>query len=65
MYQDVLRLPELTRKTGLSRSTIYSMIKEGNFPKQIKLGKRSSGWVMAEIEQWIDQRVSARDEVGV
>ena len=53
----ILRLPEVKRRTGLSRTTIYVRIKAGAFPKHISLGARSVGWLESEIEAWIAARV--------
>jgi len=55
----LLRLPEVKAATGLSKSTIYSRIAEGTFPKQISLGPRLVVWVEADIQNWISQQVSA------
>ncbi len=49
-------------RTGLGRSTIYTMIAQYKFPKQIKLGPRSSGWLESEIDSWISDCVSKRDK---
>ncbi len=57
----ILRLPQVKHKIGLSRSAIYQLISLGEFPKQIKLGERSSGWLDSEINQWITQRIAKRD----
>lgn len=57
----VLRLPEVERRTGLARPTIYRRAKEGTFPKPIRLGGNSSGWVESEISAWLSDRVAARD----
>lgn len=62
MGVSILRLPEVKKQTGLSRSGIYQLIALGTFPKQIKLGVRSSGWVESEIQQWIDDRIAARNK---
>ncbi|PHS69131.1 MAG: AlpA family transcriptional regulator [Methylophaga sp.] len=59
MEQQILRLKEVSRLTGLSGSTIYDFMKERGFPKQIKLGVRSSGWVASEVQQWIEDRIAA------
>ena len=45
-----LRLPDVQRRTGKSRSTIYAGIADGSFPKPVKLGPRAVGWIEAEIE---------------
>jgi prophage regulatory protein len=55
----LLHLPEVKATTGLSKSTIYSRIAEGTFPKQISLGPRLVVWVEADIQNWISQQVSA------
>jgi len=51
----ILRLPEVMHLTGLSRSTIYSKITQGEFPKQINLGGRSVGWSEKAVLSWIDE----------
>ncbi len=45
-----LKLPEVRTRTGKSRSSIYQGVKDGTFPKPIKLGPRAVGWIEAEIE---------------
>lgn len=49
----MLRLREVLKRTGMSRSQIYRMEAEGSFPKRIKLSLRVSAWIAAEIEQWL------------
>ena len=49
--QTILRLPAVKARTGLSRSTIYQRVAEGNFPKPVNLGKRAVGWLESEISQ--------------
>lgn len=60
----ILRLPEVKKITGLSRSGIYQLIKLNQFPKQIKLGARSSGWIESEVLQWIDKKIVERDSAA-
>jgi len=45
-----LKLPEVESRTGKSRSAIYEGAKNGTFPKQVKIGPRSVGWIESEIE---------------
>ena len=63
MNNNIQRLSAVQNKTGLSRSTIYSMMKNGEFPKNIKLGVRAVGWLDADIQAWIDSRISATQAV--
>jgi len=58
MHTNILRLPEVKTRTGLSRSSIYLKIKEGTFPSPIFLGKRAVGWVEAEIQEWLEQQIN-------
>jgi len=56
----IKRRPEVEAKTGLSRSTIYEKMKNGTFPKPVKLGPRAVGWLEIEIDAWICERISQR-----
>jgi len=42
MATNILRLPDVMARTGLSRRSIYAYISNGSFPKPIELGPR--GW---------------------
>jgi prophage regulatory protein len=57
MMHTILRLPEVKKSTGLSRSTIYLRIAQGTFPKPITLGAHAVGWLQNEIEQWLQRRI--------
>jgi prophage regulatory protein len=61
----VLRLPEVKRRTGLSRSSIYNRVAEGTFPRGFSLGGRARGWLESEVEQWIVERAESRDREAV
>ena len=61
MSTRVLRLPDVVKRTGLPRSTIYARISSMDFPKQISLGGRTVGWIESEIEAWLKTKV---DNVG-
>lgn len=54
----IIRLPEVLNKTGLSRSRVYA---DENFPKRVKLGKRSVGWYEAEVHDWMQERIESRE----
>ena len=58
----LLRLPEVKRRTGLSRSSIYLAISKGQFPKSINLGERSVAWSSADIDNWIGERIAASEK---
>ena len=54
-----MRLQDVKAMTGLSKSTIYSRISDGAFPKQISLGPRLVVWLESDIQRWIADKVSA------
>ena len=58
MSSQILRLPEVSRQTGLPRSTIYALIAKNEFPLPVKLSQRSVGWVESEITTWIEDRIA-------
>ena len=59
MTIQILRLPAVKTRTGLSRSTIYTRISVGSFPTPVSLGGRAVGWIEAEVNDWLTRRVEA------
>lgn len=55
--EHILRLSDVKKRTGLSRSTIYLSVNNGIFPRPINLGVRSVGWLESEIDAWIVERI--------
>lgn len=47
------RLPRVMAETGLSKTSIYNLIKQGKFPAQIKLGIKASAWDASAVQAWI------------
>lgn len=59
----ILRRKQVEARVGLSRSTIYGAVNAGTFPRPINLGPQSVGWIEAEIEQWLRDRIAASRDV--
>jgi len=57
--ETIIRLPQVKQRTGLSRSTIYGLIKSGKFNPPISLGARAVGWLESDVADFIDSRVKA------
>lgn len=51
------RLPAVAQQTGLQKSTLYSLIARGEFPRPIRISARCVAWRKSEVQRWIDQRV--------
>ena len=47
--------------TGFSAKHIYHLIKTGQFPEPIKIG-RASLWRVSDINEWLDSHSSANNE---
>lgn len=54
MTESILRLPEVMRRTGLSRASVYKQAKLGRFPRPRKITKRASGWLESEVTAWVN-----------
>jgi len=55
--QQFIRLNKVKEITSLSKSSIYRLISEGDFPKQVQIGKRAVVWVRSDINAWINQKL--------
>lgn len=62
-HQNIIRLPQVKQRTGLSRSTIYSLIKGGQFNAPISLGARAVGWLESDVSEFIESRIKASRKV--
>lgn len=56
-----MRISEVIETTGLCRSSIYSLMASGDFPKPVSLGARAVAWVSGEINEWMTARIDERD----
>jgi prophage regulatory protein len=57
----VLRKAELPQFVGLRRSVIDEMVREGKFPRPVKLGARAVAWLADEVAEWQAARIAERD----
>ena len=51
------RLSQLKEKLSVSRSSIWSWVKDGSFPKPIKLGKNCTAWNSEDVHAWVQSRI--------
>ena len=54
-----MRLPEVKAVTGLSKTSIYELIRARSFPAPVRLGPRAVAWVKSEIREWAAVRIHA------
>jgi len=59
----LLDLKNVCHLTGLSKSTVYRLERQGSFPKRIKLSERRVAWLALDIYDFITERVEASHNV--
>lgn len=52
----------ITTYTNMTDKFFFKLIKNGQFPKPVKLG-RSSRWRKSEVEAWMQERVAESREL--
>lgn len=61
---DFIKIHEVKRLTDTGTSSIYKLIKAGDFPQQVKIGGLAVAWVRGDILAWCQQRVDASRDSG-
>ncbi len=60
MSMRIIRKPELLNMVGLSDATIWRMERAGRFPRRVRLGGNSVGWIDSEVQAWFTAKASER-----
>lgn len=58
----LVRLPEVESLTGCKKSTIYLMLREGRFPKPVRLTARMVAWPETAVLQWVQDRIAGAQQ---
>ncbi|AXD55226.1 AlpA family phage regulatory protein [Salmonella enterica] len=56
LTDELVDMKFITEYSKLTDKWFYKLIKDGEFPKPIKLG-RSSRWLRSEVETWFQKRI--------
>lgn len=56
----LLRFPEVRRRTGLSRSTVWRLERKGEFPAHCRISAGAVGWVEGELQEWLHKKLTSR-----
>ena len=59
MDNKIHRIKTVCDITGLSKSTVYAKMLNGEFPRPIKLGRRAVGWKSDELQAWVSKQSTA------
>lgn len=49
----LLRIPEVRRRTGLSRATVYRRVDLKTFPPKVQLGPGAVAWYQSDIDAFV------------
>ena len=60
MQEKILRINEVIKVTGLSKSQIYRLVTCHGFPKPLVLSVGRVGWLDSEVQDWIKQKAGDR-----
>ena len=52
----ILRFREVCRMIGLSRTTLWRKVRDGEFRAPVRLGANSIGWRRSAVEGWLSDR---------
>lgn len=53
-----VRLPRVKELTGLGRSQIYELEKQGRFPRKNKILANTTVWIEEEVQEWMGKRIA-------
>ncbi|WP_341880989.1 AlpA family phage regulatory protein [Synechococcus sp. UW140] len=53
-----LRINDVIKLTSISRSSIYRMMSDGDFPVQISVGNRQVRWSRQEVLDWCEEKLT-------
>lgn len=54
----ILRLAQVLDATGLGKTKIYELQSTGHFPMRVQLSRHSVGWIEAEVQAWLAERIA-------
>ncbi len=54
-----LKLQQVMDKTTLCRSSIYNLIKIGDFPKNVTVMGKRKAWLESDIEDWMQDKIES------
>ena len=56
-----LRLSEVLDRTGLSKTTLYSLMRQNRFPQSIPISDRSVALSEEDVDAWLQEKMQMRD----
>jgi prophage regulatory protein len=60
--KSLIRMSEVERRTTHSCSEIKRRVRDGTFPRPVRLSHRVIAWVEEEVDAYVESKIAARDE---
>jgi len=60
MEEYFMRIKEVIKTSGLPETTLYRCIREGTFPKSVKIGAKAVAWPASQVNQWVEDRKAGK-----
>lgn len=51
--KELLHVDEVVAKCGISKSSVWRLVREGKFPQRHKIG-RMTRWRLSDLEAWLN-----------
>ena len=62
IHDRLLRRRQVEEITGMSRSSIYRLMQDGEFPRPVRIGPAAVRWRASDITAWLESRPVTRSE---
>ena len=60
----IIRVAAVCERTGLSRTTVWRLERQGAFPARRRLSPGAVGWLESEVDEWIASRLTVLSSLG-
>ena len=64
MKENYLNIDDITNSLKINEDTLMKWIKEGKFPRPLRINDRTTLWSYALIENWIAQQHKTEDLIN-
>lgn len=58
-HTTLIRLPEVIKRTGISRSSIYRLVNKNKFPAPVKISEKAIAFIEREVNDWIENLINS------
>ncbi|WP_049071879.1 helix-turn-helix transcriptional regulator [Klebsiella michiganensis] len=58
-YENFIRLSEVIKRTGISRSSIYRLVNKNKFPAPVKISEKAIAFIEREVNDWIENLINS------